>query len=58
VQGCLNPVSRQLTVAMEVRDWTPKIAIGVCRRHGDAMDEKPGRYLVTESHDVRPWDSV
>ena len=58
VHDCIAAPVQRLTVALEVREWSPKVTLDVCRRHGNAMDEKPGRYLVTESHPIRSMDSV
>lgn len=52
IKGCDSTVTRHLTVAMETRQWTPKIVVETCKRHGDELDESGGRYLVTESIDL------
>lgn len=49
VQGCQTDATRRLVIAMETREWTPKICIETCKRHGDELDESGGRYLVTDS---------
>lgn len=52
VQGCETEAIRRLVIAMQTHQWTPKITIETCKRHGDEMDEAGGRYLVTDSHTI------
>ena len=58
VLQCERPATRRLVVAVETREWTPKLIIETCQRHGDEMDESGGRYLVTESHPLPAMDTV